>query len=204
MAYLRRSIGTVTGRTLDTPTITTAVMSNPTGLDTTDVGIPNVENTALSTWAGTSNITTLGTFSASAVIDGHLKGQTGTGESHSMFSNYTSTTGVAHGSTWTFEVWKGPVSTGYHIWLAWQVSSPSSGLNYSCGRTGFNHNGVNLYEYGRDANIGAHLSNPTFNHNNSTGVCSAVITNNAGYTMNQPVDWSCMIVSNREILAPDN
>lgn len=37
--------------------------SNPHSVDSADVGLGNVENTALSTWAGTSNVTTLGTVS---------------------------------------------------------------------------------------------------------------------------------------------
>ncbi len=51
--------------------------SNPHSVTKTQVGLGNVENTALSTWAGTTNITTLGTittgtWNGTAVADGYI------------------------------------------------------------------------------------------------------------------------------------
>lgn len=40
----------------------TSLINNPHNVNKTDVGLGNVENTALSTWIGTTNITTLGTI----------------------------------------------------------------------------------------------------------------------------------------------
>ncbi len=49
-----------------------ANVGNPHSVTKTQVGLSNVENTALTTWAGTSNVTTVGTLSsgnATAIVD---------------------------------------------------------------------------------------------------------------------------------------
>ena len=51
--------------------------NNPHSVDKSDVGLSNVENTTLSTWAGTNNITTLGTivtgvWNATAIADNKI------------------------------------------------------------------------------------------------------------------------------------
>ena len=56
---------------------TTAELKSDLSLSKSDVGLGNVENTALSTWVGTSNVTTLGTiatgtWNGTAIADGYL------------------------------------------------------------------------------------------------------------------------------------
>jgi len=48
--------------TFTNKTLTAPVINSPTGIAKSDVGLGSVENTALSTWAGTANVTTLGTI----------------------------------------------------------------------------------------------------------------------------------------------
>ena len=72
-----------------------------------DVGLGNVENTALSTWAGSSNITTIGTLSSGTVPWARLSNvpnaststagiiQIGSGASNAAAGNHTHTTSIA-------------------------------------------------------------------------------------------------------------
>ena len=72
-----------------------------------DVGLSNVENTKLSTWTGTSNITTIGTLSSGTVPWARLSNvpsastsaagiiQIGTGASNAAAGNHTHTTSIA-------------------------------------------------------------------------------------------------------------
>ena len=50
-------------QTLTNKTLTSPVINSPTGIVKGDVGLGSVENTALSTWAGSTNIASLGTIS---------------------------------------------------------------------------------------------------------------------------------------------
>ncbi len=69
-----------TAPTIANAILTTPAITSPTGLVKADVGLSLVENTALSTWAGTANITTLGTIATgtwSATTVAVNKGGTG-------------------------------------------------------------------------------------------------------------------------------
>jgi hypothetical protein len=70
--------------------------ANLTGLTKTQVGLANVENTALSTWAGSTNIVTIGTIAA-GVISPSLSGIDGTG-AHANGGNLAIVAGKATGS----------------------------------------------------------------------------------------------------------
>jgi len=75
------------------------------GLTSTDVGLGNVENTALSTWAGSTNLTTAGTFTTATWNAGVIAGQYGgtgvnnSGKTITLGGNLT--TSGAYGSTFT-------------------------------------------------------------------------------------------------------
>ena len=58
------------GARLDAPLASPAFTGTPTGITATHVGLPNVENTALSTWAGSTNITSIGATSATSLDAG--------------------------------------------------------------------------------------------------------------------------------------
>ena len=85
-----------------------------------------------------------------ATIQGEVFGKPPYRGNFISWGNFSDHTNVAHTTPWTFDLFTGPTGTDYDLFLSWQVSSPSSGLNYSVGRTGFDHNTGNLYEYGRD------------------------------------------------------
>ena len=138
------------------------------------------------------------------MIRGEVFGKPAYRGSYISWGNFSDDTNVAHTTPWTFNLFIGPTGTDYHLYLAWQVSSPSSGLNYSVGRTGFDHNGGNLYEYGRDENHGAHFSAPGWLHTNSTGVTQAQFYNQAGYQMTQDIVMSYLIVSSVELVPIHN
>ena len=61
-----QSIGTNAHSVVDTHLAST---SDPHSVTAAQVGLGNVENTALSTWAGSSNITTLGTITSALVVN---------------------------------------------------------------------------------------------------------------------------------------
>jgi hypothetical protein len=66
--------------TLTNKTLTSPVINSPTGITKSDISLANVENTAISTWAGSTNITTLGTIATgtwSATTIALNKGGTG-------------------------------------------------------------------------------------------------------------------------------
>jgi trimeric autotransporter adhesin len=63
--------------TLTNKTLTSPVINTPTGIVKADVGLGSVENTALSTWAGTTNLTTLGTLTSGTWNAGVIAGQYG-------------------------------------------------------------------------------------------------------------------------------
>lgn len=76
----------------------------PITLNAADVGLGNVENTALSTWAGSGNVTTVGTLSAGAIPTSLLTGMLsvangGTGQS--TFTNGQLLIGNTTGNTLT-------------------------------------------------------------------------------------------------------
>jgi len=91
--YAGSYYGTWAGNGAITPSDTAAMLSlyanhiantsNPHSVDKTDVGLSNVENTALSTWTGSSNITTLGTIgqhlSIANTFDLKILGENGRG-----------------------------------------------------------------------------------------------------------------------------
>lgn len=65
----------------DTAYAHTSNTSNPHSVTKTQVGLGSVENTAVSTWAGTANITTVGTigtgtWEGTAIADGYVAGTT--------------------------------------------------------------------------------------------------------------------------------
>jgi hypothetical protein len=135
-----------------------------------------------------------------AMMRGEVFGKPAYRGNYISWGNFSDHTNVAHTTPWTFTLFKGPTGTDYHLFMSWQVSSPSSGLNYSVGRTGFDHNGGNLYEYGRDENHGAHFSAPNWLHTNATGVTQAQFYNQGGSTMTQDIVMSYVIVSNVELI----
>ncbi len=67
------TVATLTG----TQTLTNKTITSPLGIVKSDVGLSVVENTALSTWAGTANLTTLGTISTGTWQGGLIAGQYG-------------------------------------------------------------------------------------------------------------------------------
>ena len=75
--YINQSAAEAGLATASDLTSHTGNTSNPHSVTKTQVGLGNVENTALSTWAGTSNITTLGTittgvWNGTAVADSYI------------------------------------------------------------------------------------------------------------------------------------
>jgi hypothetical protein len=76
------AIGTPTTITSSTTnSVTTSTHAHALTVTKTDIGLANVENTALSTWAGSSNITTVGTLTNLTVtnaITGSVSGNAGT------------------------------------------------------------------------------------------------------------------------------
>ncbi len=67
------TLATLAGsETFTNKTLTSPVINTPTGIVKGDVGLGNVENTALSTWAGSTNITTLGTIATASIPESKL------------------------------------------------------------------------------------------------------------------------------------
>ena len=79
--YINQSAAEAGLATASDLTSHTGNTSNPHSVTKTQVGLGNVENTALSTWAGTSNITTLGTittgvWTGTAIGDSYISSAT--------------------------------------------------------------------------------------------------------------------------------
>lgn len=112
---------TITGAT--TNSVTTNTHTHALTVTKTDVGLGSVENTALSTWAGTTNITTVGTigtgtWNATAIADGKIT-STLTGKTY----NGLNLTAVAIG----FTVAGGTTSKTLTVPLDASVSNTNTG-----------------------------------------------------------------------------
>jgi len=92
-------------------------------LDKSAVGLGNVENTALSTWAGSSNITTIGTISNDVVTSGYLKSNNSSGDEGGEIFLSKSVTNTTLNTGVTIDVYQnklrffeqGGTARGYYI-----------------------------------------------------------------------------------------
>lgn len=117
-------VGLTSSQILTNKTLTSPVISSPTGLNASDVGLGNVENTALSTWAGSANITTLGTIG------------TGTWQGGVIGTAYGGT-GVANGANNTI-TFTGNYTLGLTLSDNTAVTLPTSGTLVETGVTALN------------------------------------------------------------------
>lgn len=108
---------------LNASTVNTHIANteNPHGVTKTQVGLGNVENTALSTWAGTANITTLGAIGAGAWNAGIIAPQYGG-------------TGIANNSANTL-AFTGNYSLGLTLSADTALTLPTAGTLTALGNT---------------------------------------------------------------------
>ena len=71
----------------------------------TDIGLSSVENTAISTWAGSTSITTLGTIATgiwhgTSIADSYISSATTWNGKQAAYANLTSIGGLANGAGW--------------------------------------------------------------------------------------------------------
>mgnify|MGYP003665911553 FL=1 len=208
MAYGTLNAGAITPGSGNTLTVSEAVtFSGAVNLGTPSAGVvTNLSGVLPVEVTGGSGLTTLAsnptvTLGANTTItDGSLNAsQSG---SYTMFYSTQNAGAVSGGATFTFDIWNGHAGP-FHAMLMFHISAPETGLNYATGRTGFNHNGSALYQYGLDENHGAHLSAPTFAFSGSgaSAKCTVTFTSAVALSAGQ-AQWSATLVSNVKLLAP--
>lgn len=118
-------------------------------LDKNDVGLNNVENTALSTWAGSTNINSLGTITSGIWNGSHI--------APSYIDISGSNSGQVLSSNGTSTIWRS--ISGYF------VGGENGGSNRILGNTddynlSFITNNINRLSIKNDGNIGIGITNP--------------------------------------------
>ena len=88
-----------------TTTVNGHALSSNVSVTASDVGLGSVENTALSTWAGTANITTLGTIATgvwhgTAIADSYIASASTWSGKQAAYANLTSVGSLANAAGW--------------------------------------------------------------------------------------------------------
>jgi len=189
---------------LDGLTSTTAELNILDGVTSTAAEI-NLVDGLTSTAVGINDIQTLTnkTLTSPTLTKGHLKASST--NSYCMFYHFDLATGVTNNSYWPWtSIWIGGGAGPYHLSMFGHASYAWTGLNYVTWRTGFSHNGTNLYQYGLDSNNGAHLAGPHFQLTGSGATQAGQVRfqNVSGVTSQLALSVGIMVVSNLPLEAP--